>query len=307
VATNAISLLEPSMRILSLMTYRQIRPSAATAEFIECYWILEDDCPGTGDVQRIVPDGRSELILNFGCPFESQRDGRWETQPACFFAGQITGPMLIRSAGPAKMLGVRFRPAGARKVLRLPMDELAGLVVPLGDIAPELERQLRGVRECGVVDRILQRAAREECSVIGEAVDAVVAAGGMTAVRDVAGDCGLSVRQFERRFLDEVGMTAKVFCRIQRFQRVFQAMQDPRFTWADGAARCGYYDQAHLIRDFRDFLRRSSGGAAPRGHGSGSSLCSRSCRICPRLGGGVIVEWLDEISSSDRDGGSAAG
>jgi AraC-like DNA-binding protein len=235
------------------MKYRQVRPSAATAGFIECYWILEDDCRGTGDVQRVVPDGRSELILNFGCPFESVREGRWEKQPACFFAGQITRPMLIRSAGPARMLGVRFRPAGARRVLRLPMDELAGRVVPLEEIAPGLERELRGIREYGLVDRILQRTACEERSVIGEAVASVITAGGMTAVGDVAGDCGLSVRQFERRFLDEVGMTAKVFCRIQRFQRVFQAMQVPGFTWADGAARCGYYDQAHLIRDFRDF------------------------------------------------------
>jgi hypothetical protein len=143
------------------MKYRQVRPSAATAGFIECYWILEDDCRGTGDVQRVVPDGRSELILNFGCPFESVREGRWEKQPACFFAGQITRPMLIRSAGPARMLGVRFRPAGARRVLRLPMDELAGRVIPLEEIAPGLERELRGIREYGVVDRILHSAAQE--------------------------------------------------------------------------------------------------------------------------------------------------
>jgi AraC-like DNA-binding protein len=71
----------------------------------------------------------------------------------------------------------------------------------------------------------------------------------------------LSARQLERRFRHATGIPPKLFGRMRRFQRVFHALESPdgRWAespygrWADVALRCGYYDQAHLIRDFRQF------------------------------------------------------
>jgi AraC-like DNA-binding protein len=60
----------------------------------------------------------------------------------------------------------------------------------------------------------------------------------------------------ERRFLQDVGVSPKVLCRILRFQQVFRVVEaDP--TWANVAVECGYYDQAHLIRDFRQFAEKT--------------------------------------------------
>src|SRR5207245_6452116 len=112
---------------------------AVVARFVSCYWTLEDDCPSPSGVQRIVPDGRPELILNLGIPFESRSDGRWSRQPEYFFAGQITGPMLVRPRGPARVIGIRFRPYGAARLLQLPVHELTGFVVPLADLSPFLQ------------------------------------------------------------------------------------------------------------------------------------------------------------------------
>src|SRR6185436_21146188 len=64
---------------------------------------------------------------------------------------------------------------------------------------------------------------------------------------------GISTRQLERRFKDRVGISPKLFSRMQRFQRVFRAIGGGRPDWARVAVECGYHDQAHLIRDFRDF------------------------------------------------------
>ena len=78
-------------------------------------------------------------------------------------------------------------------------------------------------------------------------------AGGLLGVRHLADRIGLSSRQFERRFRSAVGISPKLFCRMQRFQRVFPAMENTQSQWVDAAVNCGYYDQAHLIRDFREF------------------------------------------------------
>lgn len=77
--------------------------------------------------------------------------------------------------------------------------------------------------------------------------------GGNVSIETAAHQSGLSRRQFERRFLQAAGIPPKLFSRMQRFQRVFPALEGAEVAWVDAAVHCGYYDQAHLIRDFREF------------------------------------------------------
>ena len=73
-------------------------------------------------------------------------------------------------------------------------------------------------------------------------------------VAEVTGLIGLSPRRFIQVFSAEVGLTPKLFCRIRRFQRVVRHIaKEERVEWADVAADCGYFDQAHFIHDFRAF------------------------------------------------------
>ena len=65
--------------------YREIQPSARLQPFVESFWMLEHDGESNA-VQRVVPDGRTELILNFDQPFESWATGEWRRQPRCFIA-----------------------------------------------------------------------------------------------------------------------------------------------------------------------------------------------------------------------------
>ncbi|HVN03907.1 MAG TPA: helix-turn-helix domain-containing protein, partial [Bryobacteraceae bacterium] len=76
----------------------------------------------------------------------------------------------------------------------------------------------------------------------------------MHTIADVTGQIGLSAKRFIQVFHDQVGLTPKLFCRVRRFQRVLRTINQGRtIAWADVAADCGYFDQAHFIRDFRDF------------------------------------------------------
>src|SRR5262249_25955700 len=73
-------------------------------------------------------------------------------------------------------------------------------------------------------------------------------------VADVADTVGMSQRCFIERFRHEVGMTPKLFSRVQRFQAVVKAVHKlADVDWADVAAACGYFDQAHFIHDFKTF------------------------------------------------------
>jgi AraC-like DNA-binding protein len=188
------------------------------------------------------------LILNLGQPFESFQRGHWQAQQHCFLAGQLTGPLLLRAPEVTRIMGVRFRPGGSAQLLGMPVQELTDQVVPAGDLGlkslaelstlPDLERALLGL-ERGYADALVDEAAR----LLSNSPD----------VEAAAVSLGVSRRQLERRFKARVGMPPKHFARIRRFQRVFHAMEEDSAGWVDAAADCGYYDQAHLIRDFRDF------------------------------------------------------
>jgi hypothetical protein len=129
------------------MQYRVIKPGPAVRTFIRCFWVLEDDSPEIHS-QTIVPDGRAELIINLGLPFEQANNGNWHTQPDVFFVGQITGPFTVRPQGPARTIGVRFRPEGASRFFRLPMFELTDAAVAVDQISQKLTGISNGCANC---------------------------------------------------------------------------------------------------------------------------------------------------------------
>jgi len=241
------------------MRYCEIEPNNAAKHFVRCYWILEDPEPAW-EVQRIVPDGRAELILNLAQPYCTFATGVWRRQPDCFLFGQITGPLLLRPSGPTHILGVRFHPHTAGKLLRLSMGELTDSMLPLDLIPARAARRIReleGARtldeQAAVLDRMvleLARGAGDNDRLLDAAVREL---GRSISVRAVSYHAGISTRQLERRFRQAVGIPPKLFARMQRFQRVFQALETAGTSWAEAALRCGYHDQAHLIRDFREF------------------------------------------------------
>ncbi len=212
--------------------------------------MLEDKSPASG-VQRIVPDGRPALVLNFGSPFESHTLGVWNTQPECFFIGQITGPLLLRPFGPTGMLGIQFRPQGAAQLLRLPICELTDSAIRLEDVSRRLFRQLEGVRDLcppakavAALDSLLRAFAEEariEDDPVSHAVRDLERTDGLMSIRDIAGHVGWSTRQLQRRFKGTVGISPKLFGRMQRFQGVFRAMGNAAADWVNTAVRCGYY------------------------------------------------------------------
>jgi transcriptional regulator GlxA family with amidase domain len=165
--------------------------------------------------------------------------------------------MLLRPSGAAHILGVRFLPQGAGQWLGFPMQELAGTTLPIADLSPALARDLAPVFESAAplqrLQTTLRRAQIAEDPLVSEAVRLIAGSNGVDGVRSLAAHLGLSWRQLERRFASRVGLSPKLLSRIQRFFDVFQHIEDGSPNWVNIAAQCGYYDQAHLIRDCKDF------------------------------------------------------
>ncbi|HEV7681011.1 MAG TPA: DUF6597 domain-containing transcriptional factor [Pyrinomonadaceae bacterium] len=251
------------------MHYREIQPIPSLAAFVECFWTLESDAGAEpAQPERLLPDGCVELILNFGERFrEHKDDGRQEQQPQHLLVGQMTQPVLIAPTGSVQLLGIRFHPGGTFPFFRIPMRELTNQVVDLEALAHEFQRDLLRAVEAvptfplrvAAVERLLrERASRcQQHSRVMDLATRIVQSGGQISIDQLAVAAGVSSRQLERKFLLEVGIGPKLLCRILRFQQIFRAVERNDEGWAAIAADCGYYDQAHLIRDFREFTRQT--------------------------------------------------
>lgn len=252
------------------MQYVEWDTDVARNDRVRCSWTLRglDAKSGGEPAEPALPDGCPELIFNFGDPFEHvSGDGTVRTQPACFLVGQITAPFVVRPTGAVDLLAVRFEAHGAT-ALCVDLSQLTDTwtdAARLDDATlPALWRTMRvqddDQRRATLrtwLDRYAHAplAADAVVRALVHAVRADGASGDPTlSVQAVADAHRVSLRTVQRRFLTQVGVSPKMFSRIVRFHRVCLAWRHEPDSLARVAADCGYYDESHLVRDFRAFV-----------------------------------------------------
>jgi AraC-like DNA-binding protein len=217
--------------------------------------------------RRELPSARVVVIVNLGEAIRVSAPGRagWSEQAVGFVAGLHDTYALTETRGAQAGMQIDLTPVGAHLLLGIPMDELAQRVVTLeelfgadGLLLREALAEAQGWPErFAIVDDFLLRLlddARSPVPSVTRALHRLHESGGTVPVGAVAAEIGCSRRHLIGRFREQVGVTPKLFARILRFQRVV-ALVDARTSmgWAEIAQACGYYDQAHMIRDFNQF------------------------------------------------------
>jgi len=254
------------------MLYLERRPVGVLAPLVEMLWLAQDPIAplagGTPHRQRVLPNGRIQLILNLaGDHLTEVCEGgglaHTRRQAPALVTGLQTRFHTIATEDLADLAGVVLRPGGFWPIFGADADEFSdcesSLEAWLGREAEDLRERLRetvavesrfAILEGWLVDRVM-RGQRERCTVTDFAL-AELRAG--EPVREIARRSGWSERTVSERFRRQVGVTPKIFDRIARFQRVVQRLhRDPGVEWAQLALECGFYDQAHFSHEFRAF------------------------------------------------------
>jgi AraC-like DNA-binding protein len=181
-----------------------------------------------------------------------------------FIAGVTDGPVVVGHRGSARCLQVDLTPLGARRLVGMPMSELANQTVPIEDVLGRFGHRL--VQRVGdapdwptrfaLIDDAIRARLAEAAPVdagVAWSLDRIVASGGATVIGDLAGELGWSHRRLIARYRDAVGLPPKLVARIVRFERLIAHLtRDPAADWAAAATACGYFDQAHLAREVRE-------------------------------------------------------
>ena len=222
----------------------------------------------------MAPSPTVTAIVNLGPPFGGL--------PGSFVAGIEDTASVVEYGGSWSCLDLKFTPLGAYTLLGLPMNELSGRVVDIADVlGPAGRRLVEAVAEAPtwerrfvLLDDFWRRRAADGPAPSPEVArvwQRLTASGGRTPVGPLAAEVGWSNRHLITRFKEQVGLAPKSVGRIVRFQRLLDRLD--RQPLERLAVECGYYDQAHLNRDFREFtgltptayLARRVPGAGVRG------------------------------------------
>jgi AraC-like DNA-binding protein len=234
-----------------------------------------DERTGSFVRRRELPSDRVVAIVNFGAPIRvlSPYDG-WTDQAIGFLAGMHDTFAVTETVGAQRGVQIDFSPVGAHLLWRVPMHALAGRVVDLdalfGRAGLLLWEALAGAggweeRFALLDDFLLERLddALSPVPSVTRALGRLRATGGTLRVDALAAEIGCSRRHLAAGFREQVGVSPKLLGRILRFQRAVALVGDGP-GWAEIAARCGYYDQAHMVRDFHQFAGASPGEFARR-------------------------------------------
>jgi AraC-like DNA-binding protein len=230
-------------------TYREFLPSPRFRAHIECFWCHESSA--TIPSFRVLPDGCVDIL------FQRERNG----SGALNVVGTVTRAHRFDLPARQVTLGVRFKPAMAARFLRADGTEILDRTIALGDLWSSI--RTRRLVELIAESKSAEEGASQIESALGEApeLDApekaiaqFVERRGIVNLDDLADAAWLSPRQFRRICLERTGISPKRLARILRFRNaVARATPSRRGDWADVALECGYYDQAHLINEFREF------------------------------------------------------
>ena len=244
--------------------------------------------------ERHVPSTEVPLLLNFGVPHRRLEvcSGEWTARDGVWVVGLHNQHQLTAAVGDRHFMVVRFTPIGAHLFLGVPMHLIANEAVDLELVDPALARVLvsRIVAAGSWTDRftameslIAQRVADAEIPAsIDLAWRRLVATDGRIALGSLASEIDCSHHTLIARFRTCVGFPPKTIARLLRFNRAVRALDRLSRTrangpagkpyiegkqpedrpvggiqWADLAADCGYFDQAHLIKDFQAFAGRT--------------------------------------------------
>jgi AraC-like DNA-binding protein len=249
------------------------KPSPPLAGVVDYFWSLSD--VPSHSKECVIPTGTIELV------FDLRDDATPIYKPVV--SGAYSRAFVVETSLHASLVGVHLKPGGAAGLLGVAAGELADTHVELealwGRRAVELRDRLVGAAEPAQRFRILEQTllsalsrslsgSRSRSHPPGVRGEIAVALRRLEApgveVGDVAREVQLSHRRFIQLFTEQVGMTPKRYARVRRLQRALSlatSRQAP--TWTHLALDCGYFDQAHLCRDWveltgfspMDFLR----------------------------------------------------
>lgn len=248
------------------MNYKKFKPSQELQSFVKFYWDLKGEKSNTPVKNTIIPDGTMKLIFHYGDLYWHHPENKESfLQPRCFLIGQLTKPYVVEPEGVTGSFVVRFHPNGFLPFTSIPIKDMENRPVPLqklfGDEGVVLEKKiLNGVDardRISIIEEFLLNMLKKEQvidRIVASAVETISTHNGQLSINDLTQEMNHSRRFLARKFSSNVGLSPKQLSKIIRLQTALKKMlEGNNDNLTDLAYDNEYFDQAHFIKDFKEF------------------------------------------------------
>lgn len=248
------------------MNYHTFEPGKDLNTLVKCYWTLTSPKEESPQRQTIVADGCIEMIFHYGDVYRQYiHNGQNIIQPRCFVIGQLTRPLEIEPTGETGIFSVSFYPEGFLPFATIPIKEMENKAVPLeklfGRDGLKIEQIIVNTEstferinhiESFLLSRLV--SAENIDRIIQSTIETILTANGQLTVDELSKQININRRQLERKFAACIGLSPKQLSKTIRLQTTLKMLINKKFTSLTALAYEGeYYDQAHFIKDFREF------------------------------------------------------
>ncbi len=251
------------------MRYKKFKPNEVLSDFVECYFSWEGMADGPTDLES-PPSALCSLVFNLGDPYEiSNHKYQRNAVPRSFVGGQAVKNYTLHLKGTILMVGAVLKPSALFNFYNIPMYGFTGERIDFLEIEKEMgenihwsmEKAANARKRIAIIEKyFLERLASTNFATkeILNAANEIYDKKGQLNVLELLERVPMSRRNFERKFLNEVGVSPKTYAKIRRFGNTCLLMAGKRnVNLMDVLYEGGYYDQSHFIKDFKYFSGRT--------------------------------------------------
>ena len=249
------------------MFYKEFPILPELAPYVQVIWMMESE--NEDDIfpkEQIMPDGILEFVTHYEEPWLTTVAGdKPVAQPESFVISQMRKYIEIESNGKTGLISVRFYPWGGYHFFDEPVNNFLDDTISSRKLWPQhydtFTEQIRTASSHEARAEMVQqfllarlKEYRKENEALDNAVKLIRESKGQLSINEVGQRTGLSKKQLERAFVPAVGTTPKTFARISRFLNICHHLEEHRKkSLTQLTYECGYFDQAHFIKEFREF------------------------------------------------------
>lgn len=247
-------------------------PNSELTEFVKCYWTLESEKESTPKKNTIIPDGTMKLIFHYGDTYKHHpKNGKSMVLPKCFLIGQLTQPYVVEPLGITGTFIVRFQPNGFLPFATTSIKKMENTAVPLGKLfgieGEEIGKRILNANSTfdriEIIEAFLLNKLTEKQTIdniVKSTVETILNANGQFSVNEFSSQSGINRRQLARKFSSTIGLSPKQLSKTIRIQATLKSLLTKEVkSLTDLAYENEYFDQAHFIKDFKEFT-----GLAPK-------------------------------------------
>lgn len=248
------------------MTYETFEPHADLKALVKFYWTLEVPFDPNNEKQKLIPDGCVEMTFNFSDGIKRYvSECEYIVHPRAMVMGQRTKSYDIEPLGHVDSFAICFYPCGFANFVNLPLSDLADKEMPLEYLfgeatARKLEQDMIqatdttariGIIEAFLINKLHDSATIE--NIVTTTVDALVATKGSSSIHTMMRNDLAKRRKLERNFRKQIGISPKQLGRVIRLQTALHMLLNKNESLTRIAYESEYFDQAHFIKDFKEF------------------------------------------------------